>query len=769
MRAETADDENRTIECVVASEYEVLRYDWMRDQVIKEILVVSDSAVKYRVAGRNQLPIVDSHNTTTVKNCYGSVRGLKPVSGELVGVAHFASDPVSVETYEKVRDGHLHDFSITAQQNMVTFVESGQAYQLDDHEIEGPAEIITEWTPSDASIVIAGADPDSTARSVQRSYELPHLEEGERPVTKRMRTKLIALGMPEEITRTSEALDWAIDNGAGTAVLDGDGDGEGEGDDDGKPPKAGDDSDDSDGDDEGDTDEGEDDDDLDDDDLDDDEEVERALRRALKKRKKKASGKTKLTRSQVLAAEKKRCRVIRSLCRQGKLKRSFADELCDDPDIDLNTARKRILRKMVARSKPVGTNRRRDVTVGEGQVDKTYNAMRDGLTRRALRGAQLQAQNTHFNENNQAAAGHESFDGMHMARMAEQLLNAGGINTQNMTQREIALIAMGHDATIRRHRATIQRSGEAFHVTGMFQNILLDASNVTLLAGYQETEATWQMWARQAESVSNLKDINRVRFSESQDLEEVAENDEYPESKAVDNRERYSVSKFGRIFSVTWETIVDDDLDALSRTPAKFGAAARRTVNKRVYQHLTANDALGDGKALFHADHGNLRAASAFNKQALNDIFAAMMNQKGLLGDAGDEESSAVISVTPSYLLFPTVMSGDVLEFLGSIAVPDAGGSNPGNSNTHNIYGPNGQRRALQPIFDAQLDRNSTSRWYAIAPHMQVDTVEVCFLQGEETPVLEVEWDFKRDAWLHKVRQTSGTKAIDYRGMQRVG
>jgi hypothetical protein len=49
----------------------------------------------------------------------------------------------------------------------------------------------------------------------------------------------------------------------------------------------------------------------------------------------------------------------------------------------------------------------------------------------------------------------------------------------------------------------------------------------------------------------------------------------------------------------------------------------------------------------------------------------------------------------------------------------------------------------------------------------QIDTVEVSFLQGEESPVLENDWDMKTDTYIYKVRQTFGVKAIDWRGLYR--
>jgi hypothetical protein len=135
-----------------------------------------------------------------------------------------------------------------------------------------------------------------------------------------------------------------------------------------------------------------------------------------------------------------------------------------------------------------------------------------------------------------------------------------------------------------------------------------------------------------------------------------------------------------------------------------------------------------------------------------------MMTQTGLNDDV-------IINVNPRYLIVPAALAATALQLVQSTADPAAGGTAAGNSNTHNIYGPTGTR-PLQVVVEPQLDLASTSAWY-LASDAMVDTVELTFLSGEESPVLESEWDFDRDVYKYKVRQTFGTKAIDWRGLYR--
>ena len=136
---------------------------------------------------------------------------------------------------------------------------------------------------------------------------------------------------------------------------------------------------------------------------------------------------------------------------------------------------------------------------------------------------------------------------MKLSRMAEEFVQRAGGNVRKMAAKDIALAALGHGGTLNRFR--IQR--DAYHTTGSFPNLLLDASNKSLLDGYEEAPYTWSMWARQGSSVDDMKNINRTRFSAMGSPEMVPEGHDYPESKTADEREVYKVEKYGSMFSIT--------------------------------------------------------------------------------------------------------------------------------------------------------------------------------------------------------------------------
>lgn len=443
-----------------------------------------------------------------------------------------------------------------------------------------------------------------------------------------------------------------------------------------------------------------------------------------------------------MKADRTRRQTIYSDVKLAKLERAFAEQLID-AGVTVEIARERIIQKM-ATQEPVGTN----VRVTESSEDKFASAIGAGLVQRSLRAAGLRKQVA-------AVPGADEFARMDLRRMATMCVERMGIKTDKLSMPEIARIAMGARGVSAQYR--VQR--DAYHTTGSFPNLLLDAANKTLLAAYEEATYTWSIWARQAASVDDFKPINRIRLGESPDLEAIPEGAKYPEGAMADAKTSYSVQKYGKQFTVSWETVINDDLDALSRIPAMHGNAARRLQNKKVYEVLTSNPTMSDTYSLFSASHASgsnvSGGAGAPSVSTLNTGYQQMMLQKGI-------NSDAILGLTPSFLIVPPGYSATALEIVNSQSY-NATNNNEG---VINIYGVNGVR-PLQVVVEPILHASSTTIWYLAANTNQVDTVELAFLSGEESPVLTSEQDFDTDCYKYNVRQTFGVAAIDWRGLFR--
>lgn len=707
-------DVGSQLKAVIATENPIPRWDEETKQVVNEVLLME--GIVWR-GGRNQIPIVDSHNDQTVRNIFGSIQnmGIDYQLGELSGTPSFASDDEAQTIAKRMKEGHINDFSITGQPIETLFIKRGETYTTQRGQvIDGPAFIHTKWQPINASICATGADEQSTVR---RSYT--DLNRKVTRMDEALLSQLSAMGLPDGMTDANQVLAWVVGKLGEKPMPEVENMAEevkpvepmpevekmfGE-----KP-------------------------------------VENMASEKMPEAEVARQAKTVEAIKRALESDKVRRKEIQAACTLAKVERAFADELCDS-QVPLSEARKRIIERMA--TQPLGTSVGADVRVTGDGNEKFYNAVRDGLIARSLRSAKLQVPKS-ISDNRD----HEDFTNFGLHRLAELVIRQRGISTDKMNAVDVAKVAMGNREACRRFR--IER--DAYHTTGSFTNLLLDATNKTLLAGYEESPYTWNLWARQAPSVADFKNINRVRFSESPDPEMVPETQKYKEKANSDSKETYKVEKYGALFTVSWETVINDDLDAISRIPAMHGAACRRKVNKEVYSVLTSNPTMGDSVALFgsHTSGTNLAGASAApSVTTLNTAFAAMRTQKGLSSDV-------ILNIIPKFLIVPVALEATALELVNSTSYIVANG----NSGVQNIYGVGGTRN-LTVIGEPNLDGNSATAWYLAADNSQIDTVEVSFLQGEESPVLEDEWDFNHDVYKYKVRQTFGVKAIDWRGLYK--
>lgn len=343
-----------------------------------------------------------------------------------------------------------------------------------------------------------------------------------------------------------------------------------------------------------------------------------------------------------------------------------------------------------------------------------------------------------------ATPGANEFRYLSIADMARRCLDLAGDRVNGVTDRQVISRAI-------QHGDYLSRAG-GYHTTGSFTSIMLDAQNKLLLASYDDQPVTYPRWVHTAPSVKDFKTIHRVRFGELPNPQVVPEGTEYNESTTSDTRESYAVNKYGDIFSCTMEAMVNDDLGALTRLPAMHGSAMRRTINKACYSPLVANPTMADGVALFHSSsHGANLDATALAESAVDVGFVVMQTQTGL-------NSVQVLNITPRFLIVPPALASTAYRIVDPRAYPTA--------NTGVKLYSTDAPMTLEVVVDAELSTSqSATLWFLAASPSQVDTVELCFLQGEEAPVMEREEGFATDSIKFKVRQSFGVKAIDYRGL----
>lgn len=340
-------------------------------------------------------------------------------------------------------------------------------------------------------------------------------------------------------------------------------------------------------------------------------------------------------------------------------------------------------------------------------------------------------------------------DGMFQALQARAGLVKD--NTRNefrsMSLREMARMCAVNAGVDLSGKTMLQIVGSAFsHSSSDFPYLLENTLGKVLKEAYMSWEPTWRAWAAVGE-VNDFKVNSRIRLGSFNNLQTVPETGEFKELSTGEEKETIQALTKGGIFSLHRQAIINDDLGGFVRIARMLGQSAARTVNADVYGVLTANAAMSDSVAIFHADHNNLAGTgAALSVATLSAAKAAMRKQKFASTD------DAYLNIQPDILLVPVALEDTARTLIASE-------TDPGQSNSRK---PNIHKDTLTVIADPVLDANSATAWYLLSSRDPI--VEAVFLDGVQEPFLDSEEGFTVDGVRWKVRLDYGTDSVDFRG-----
>lgn len=303
--------------------------------------------------------------------------------------------------------------------------------------------------------------------------------------------------------------------------------------------------------------------------------------------------------------------------------------------------------------------------------------------------------------------------------------------------------------------------------TSDFPLLFGDVLDRQMLAAYRETPQTFRSWAR-TKSVPDFRPVKRL-YSDGADggLDVVGEKGEYTHVSRDEGKYEYSVVKYGNVFDISWETLINDDLDVIKDQPNAFGRAARRT-EERFATSLIASSS-GPNPDFFTGARGN----------RINDVLGVTGLTVGLtkmseMTDAGGEP----IWNQPSVLMVPPALEIPAMNLLNAISIEYGA-----DTDSQRMTVANWIKTKLTLVVNHYLPIIDTTKgstaWYLFAnPNEGRGAVEVGFLRGHEDPEIFMKaadavrvggtsdafaGSFATDDIEYKVRHVIGGTTLDYR------
>lgn len=357
------------------------------------------------------------------------------------------------------------------------------------------------------------------------------------------------------------------------------------------------------------------------------------------------------------------------------------------------------------------------------------------------------------------------------AAAADSLVMRSGMTLENpadgarqmmgMTLRDLAIECLGSEGQEGLNRRNSDElysmlTRQFFNPTAAFPSILDNAINKAYVEGHKTVAVTFDQWTKKG----SLKDFktydNNYLSGPAGEFLEVPEGGELKHDVFSD--EKLPVRKlktYGRQFTLTRQAFINDDIDLITRMPAKYAASARKTINKQCYEILVNNPAVYDGTPLFSSPHANLLAkGTGITKEAVQGMILALQNQKDQFGE--------VCIIRPAVIIVPSGYMFDMYTLFYSPTISTAG-------NTQAVNPLYRYKDSITVIEDPTINAlcggfGNVMPWWLLGAKDDTDFMEVDYLNGQEIPnirrmetpgTLGFVWDIYLD-W--------GVSVMDYRG-----
>ena len=428
----------------------------------------------------------------------------------------------------------------------------------------------------------------------------------------------------------------------------------------------------------------------------------------------------------VRTAERQRVAEITNLCRKFDVSDEDMKKYING-DTSVDAVRAAILDGMMKSNTPIGQGGTAEV--GADAQDKFCRAAGDALVMRS--GIAVE----------KPADGARELMGMSLRDLAIECLGNEGQNGLNRRSND-ELFQM------------VQR--QFYNPTAAFPSILDNAINKAYVEGHKTVAVTFDQWTKKG----TLKDFktadNNYLAGPAGEFLEVPEGGELKHDVFEDkHRPTRKLKTYGRQFTLTRQAFINDDIDLVTRIPAKYAASARKTINKQVYEILVKNPAIYDGTTLFSQAHGNLvKTGTGITQASMQAMIMALQGQRDEFGDA--------CIIRPATIIVPSGMAFEIYTLFNSPTINTEG-------NTQAVNPLYRYANQIQVIEDPTINvlcggYGNAMPWFLLGSKDDTDFIEVDYLNGQEIPTIRrmetagtlgFVWDIYLD-W--------GISVMDYRG-----
>lgn len=266
--------------------------------------------------------------------------------------------------------------------------------------------------------------------------------------------------------------------------------------------------------------------------------------------------------------------------------------------------------------------------------------------------------------------------------------------------------------------------------TSDFPSLFGDVLDRQLLANYREFPTSYREFVR-VSTVPDFRTVKRFALDGGEgQLEAVPEKTEYPAGSVDDKVDSFSVVKYGRRFHLSWETLVNDDLDAFRSLPERLARGARRSEQKFATQLYV--DASGPHASLYTGGFANIVTGNPVLS------IAALQTAMTVLAAQVDTDGEPIFFETVTLVVPPAleITARNILDAL-TLEVTEAGGTSG-----QKVITKNWMAGRVKLVVDPYIpivasSANGNTMWALFGnPSDGRPALEMGFLRGHDAPAL---------------------------------
>jgi hypothetical protein len=296
-----------------------------------------------------------------------------------------------------------------------------------------------------------------------------------------------------------------------------------------------------------------------------------------------------------------------------------------------------------------------------------------------------------------------------------------------------------------------------------------------MLAKYQINVPEWRAYCATGTLPNfNIATKHKV-YGQDNILTAVAEKAPYPSTVSGTGHYHGHLNKYGRVFDISWEAIINDALGAFNDIASRFANAVVRTEAYNVTSLYCS--AAGPNTGLFGATITDVDGQAVTNQGVLALTIANLQATLALMARQTDPNGEP-ISVRGVHLVVPTSLEFTARAILTSALAQQTGSAVP--VPVTNITPQLGIQLHVDPYLEViDATANDVGTWYVFADPSQGKAIELDYLSGAQQPeicmkssdklalgggaISPFDGDFASDDVLYRVRCVNGGWQLDPR------